>query len=65
MVATGINKGVCPFDGVLGPLLRLGSIFIWSGGTVKTQRKKTLERFSSLLDVMVGYSCVQSLLELA
>ena len=43
---------------------------MWLGGTLKkssnTQKKKdTVKRFSSSLNVMVGYLCVQSLPEWA
>ena len=38
---------------------------MWLDGTLKKKKKKTLKRFCSSLNVMIGYLCVQSLPEWA
>ena len=66
MAATGINKGVCPFDVACGPLysglaaLSCGWAELWRNPQT-LKKKNTLKRFSSSLNVMVGYLCKASL----
>ena len=73
MVATGINKGACPFD-VVRPFVRAWRHFHVAGRNFEEvatptliknfkqnkqpNKKRSLERFFSLLNVIAGYLCM-------